>query len=648
MSAFFRGPLFLGVLTCLFAGGAAEIDAFAAAKKNPKPALTQDDDVVIKEAVRGLELVAAWRVSEARAIAERLHVEHPEHPLTLALVAEVKLNMSDYAGAVDFFDRAARAGAPKQVLFERTAAEAAERELASYEERVSDRFVVRYRPGKDEVIVPAAIETLERAEEKIGALFDWRPSDRIVLELYPSANTLAEVSSLTREDIKNSGTIALCRWNRLMVTTPRAVVFGYAWRDTIAHELTHLIIGGASKNTVPIWLHEGLAKFAETAWRAEPGLGISEEQQRTLREAARKGTLIPFERMHPSMAKLKSQEETSLAFAEVFTFIEFLVETKGWEGIRSLLHRLSEGATEAAAVKAVYGKTLPALFEQWSKRVKNRPIKRPRGEVKGSRKLLVKERSDTPDDALEGLTKEGRRYARAADLLYARGRLKAAKAELEKAFRTTGSPLISAKLATVALAVGDMEAAERAARAAIDGTHEFAGPYVTLAEILIYNKKPAEALEALEHAVGVNPFDPRIYSLSAAAYGALGDASRAKASTEAHAQLLGARAGEWVGPAGLGLGEGATIVVDATPFYRVFVRSDHESGPWIPAAAVTPTAPISIRPGSFELMLVPPMGEPRRQSVVIAPSAPGRDVQRITLSGETAALGSGDGTRMVE
>ncbi|MBK8010910.1 MAG: hypothetical protein IPK13_06140 [Deltaproteobacteria bacterium] len=615
------------------AGAAAETEAVAA---------PQDDEAVIKDAVRGLELVAAWRVSEARVIAERLHSEHPDHPLTLALIAEVKLNMSDYAGAVDFFERAERAGAPKQVLFERTAAEAAKRELQSYEEQVSERFVVRYRPGKDEVIVPAALETLERAQEKIGALFDWRPSDRIVLELYPSANTLAAVSSLTRDDIKNSGTIALCRWNRLMVTTPRAVVFGYAWRDTIAHELTHLIIGGASKNTVPIWLHEGLAKFAETAWRDAPGLGISEEQQRTLRDAARKGTLIPFERMHPSMAKLKSQEETSLAFAEVFTFIEFLVETKGWEGIRSLLRRLSEGTSEAAAVKAVYGKSLPTLFEQWSKRVKNRPIKRPHGEVKGSRKLLVKDRSDTPDDALEGLTREGRRYARAADLLYARGRLKAAKEELEKAFRTTGSPLISAKLATVALAVGDVEAAERAARAAIDGTHEFAGPYVTLAEILIHNKKPNEALEALEHAVGVNPFDPRIYALSASAFRALGDESRAKVSEGAHTQLLGTRAGEWVERPGLG--EGATIQVDATPFSRVFLRPGHESSGWIPATATTPTAPISIRPGVYELMLVPPMGEPRRKKITVAPSTQGGDVQRITLSDAEASSKANEGS----
>ena len=58
--------------------------------------------------------------------------------------------------------------------------------------------------------------------------------------------------ALTEEEIKTSGTIALCKYNRLMITSPRDLVYGYGWADTVAHELIHLLINRRSRNTVPI------------------------------------------------------------------------------------------------------------------------------------------------------------------------------------------------------------------------------------------------------------------------------------------------------------------------------------------------------------------------------------------------------------
>jgi tetratricopeptide (TPR) repeat protein len=585
----------------------------------------------LEEIAEGFRHVERWHVDDARTVAERAYREHPDSALTLALVAEVKMHMSDYAGAVEFYDRAREAGAPDQLLSTAPLAKAALKATQGYEEFVGERFIVRYTPGKDAILVPYVLETLEKARDRVGGLLGWRPDARVIVEIYPTADTLAAVSTLTQKEIRDSGTIALCRWNRLMVTTPRAVYFGYAWRDTLAHELTHLIIGGASSNTVPIWLHEGIAKFAETAWRTDPGAGLSVEQQTAVREAAKKNKLIPFAKMHPSMAKLKSQDETSLAFAEVFTFIEFLVKRKGWEGMREALKAMAGGASDEEAIQLVHGKSLKGLEVEWKEMLKTREVKRGGEAPAADRKVLVKSTADAPEDQLHGVGKKGRRFARAADLLFARGRVKAAQKELEKASRETGSPLISAKLAMVAMTAGDYDAAEKAARQAIEGTPDLAGPNITLAEILVHRNKMEEAKVPLERALSVNPFDPRIYPLMLLVLGRDGDVEKRRHAELAQALLSADHA---AAPPVI-LGHGGLVEVGALPFSRVYVhREGDETKRFSATGMVTPTAPIKIKPGRVEIRLVPPTGKPSQSTVTVLESQDGTTPQQISPSGE--------------
>ena len=88
-----------------------------------------------------------------------------------------------------------------------------------------------------------------------------------------------------------------------------------------AHEFIHFVISKKSRNKVPIWLHEGIAKYYESSWRTKPE-ALSASSEKLLEEAVRNGGLITFEQMHLN-AKLPSQESEALAFAEVFTMIEF-------------------------------------------------------------------------------------------------------------------------------------------------------------------------------------------------------------------------------------------------------------------------------------------------------------------------------------
>src|SRR6185437_8113113 len=141
-----------------------------------------------------------------------------------------------------------------------------------------------------------------------------------------------------------------------------------------------------SRNAAPIWLHEGLAKFEERRWRAPQGDGggLTPTMEHLLAAALagqpdHKGgkarRLITFEEMYPSMAKLPSQEDSALAFAEVYTVVEYLHAKKGWEGVRAVIEGMREGKEDARAVADVMGQSFEDLQRAWRTWLKGRKLR---------------------------------------------------------------------------------------------------------------------------------------------------------------------------------------------------------------------------------------------------------------------------------
>src|SRR5690606_20837799 len=125
------------------------------------------------------------------------------------------------------------------------------------------RLVVRTPKGRAEILAPYALETLERADAAYARIFGERHPGPIRVDFVRGPEDLARVSTLSEEAIHTTGTIALCKWDRMLVTTPEALARGYAWLDTIAHELSHLYLSRAARENAPVWFHEGLAKVLE-------------------------------------------------------------------------------------------------------------------------------------------------------------------------------------------------------------------------------------------------------------------------------------------------------------------------------------------------------------------------------------------------
>jgi len=263
------------------------------------------------------DLLEAWQLEDALVIAEQALAETPSDPETWALAAAVQHQRGEHLSALALMDAAVAAGAKDpeglKALIESSAAYS-----ASFETRETPHFRIRFL-NKDEIVATYAEDVLERAYTNIAGDLELLPAERgekIVVEIYPDARALAGATGLTIHEIETSGTIAVCKFHRLMITSPLATASGYDWADTLAHEFTHLIISKKSRNTIPIWLHEGIAKYSESRWRGKGG-ELSAWSAALLKQALEKKQLVTFEQMHPSMAKLPSQEAAALAFAEV-------------------------------------------------------------------------------------------------------------------------------------------------------------------------------------------------------------------------------------------------------------------------------------------------------------------------------------------
>jgi hypothetical protein len=167
--------------------------------------------------------------------------------------------------------------------------------------------------------------------------------------------------------------VAVAKWGRVTILSPRASRHGYAWRDTLTHELTHLAISMQTRERAPLWLHEGVARRQETRWR-EPGPFDDRPSVESLVQRGMELKLdLPLDKLGPSIAMLPSADAATVAFAEVTSFVRFYVETQPDDALPKLLLALRTARTADDALKQVSGETLAQWDTRWRAQLAKRP-----------------------------------------------------------------------------------------------------------------------------------------------------------------------------------------------------------------------------------------------------------------------------------
>jgi hypothetical protein len=128
-------------------------------------------------------------------------------------------------------------------------------------------------------------------------------------------------------------------------------------RETLAHELCHLVVGLVTDNPyieIPRWLDEGLAMYAEGE--------LPRSNRRALEDAIARDELISLRSL---TSYTGDPEKVNLFYGQSFSVVAFILDEYGEGAMRDLLAVFSEGRRQDDALEQVLGFGLDELEARW-------------------------------------------------------------------------------------------------------------------------------------------------------------------------------------------------------------------------------------------------------------------------------------------
>jgi len=349
--------LLLGLRRALRAGAVAAV--LLALGAGARDVRADDALSIVQKAsalITGHELDAAKKLLEAA---------DPASPLVAAELGRLALYAGDCDRAAELYARPDLAKREEFALTGEVARGCARVTAATVKlEDPAAGVVVRFQDEGDQALFPILVETTVKARavltDKLGATWS-KPTEIVVVRDHLS---LSAMTGLPYEAARTTGTVAVAKWGRVTMITPRASSHGYPYRDTLAHELTHLAITQRSLDRAPLWLQEGLAKNMETKWRAPGPFDDRPSPDLVARRGMDKKLDLPLDKLGPSIAMLPSADAAMVAYAEVTSFLAFLMRRSAPDVLPKLLVALRTQEVDDA-LQAVTGMRLTAWDKEW-------------------------------------------------------------------------------------------------------------------------------------------------------------------------------------------------------------------------------------------------------------------------------------------
>lgn len=235
-------------------------------------------------------------------------------------------------------------------------------EMLGYATIETDHFIVRYKPGVDEVLARDMARLLEPMGEVFCERFGYTPGVKTQVDLMPDDEHFA-VRVTGMPDI---WTIAACTGDVIAMTPPRPGpkrAFGtFDWLNVMGHEYTHTINLGQTRNRVPHWFTEGCAVNMETTGRRW-------SQTQLLAECYNNDKLFEFDELNWGFIRPTEDYHRPLAYAQSAWMLEYIEEVRGWDKALALLAHYEAGTGDRAAMAETFGMPVEefmAAFHTWA------------------------------------------------------------------------------------------------------------------------------------------------------------------------------------------------------------------------------------------------------------------------------------------
>ncbi len=480
-----------------------------------------------QEVIRSLtEKLETWEVEETWKEVKGLLNQEPKEIDLLELASLTAFYRGDYQEALRLIKSALALGGEDDkkkgfaLFFEETIGV-----VAPFKKYESPHFLIYLDEKQDAILADYLINALEKTYQIMADQYGFQPKDKIRIEVFPDAKAFYFASSLSARDIEVTGAVGLAKFNKLMVLSPKALVYGYRWLDAITHEYMHYLIVRSTSNKAPIWFHEGLAKYEETRWRNGSSY-LSSLYQTLLARALTDGKLISFARMEPSLIKLETPEDVQLAYAQAASAIDFIIAKTGHKGLRQFMKRMAtskeRGASES--IREILGLKFDEFENQWKEYLASKGLK----EVDGVRVRRYKIKEGRADeerlDMSEIKSMVSRNRAYLGNLLHERGRKEAAVIEYRRALADANDsvPILN-RLSNVLISLGKDEEALLTLKRTQELSPDHPNIYTNLGKIYLKLNDFKRAEEVFQASIQINPFNPEVHLGLATALEMLGN-----------------------------------------------------------------------------------------------------------------------------
>ena len=282
---------------------------------------------------------------------------------------------------------------------------------------------IRLQDEADRPLVPLIVEVAARARKQIEADLGTVMPRPLRIDLVRDLFTLSALTGLPLTAAETTGTVAVARWGRVTIISPRATFLGYPWEDTMAHEIAHLALTRATRDRAPLWLQEGIAKREETRWRSPRPFDQTPSADSVARAALKSGRSVGVDKLGPSIAMLPSPDAAATAFSEVTSFVAYWVRENQVSGLQMLMADLKGTGSQdpSEALRSVSGYDLQAWIMKWQLWLLSQPEVAPEADPHPAKTAA---RADDPV-----------RRTRLGDLLFARGHSAQAAMQYEPAVK---------------------------------------------------------------------------------------------------------------------------------------------------------------------------------------------------------------------
>jgi tetratricopeptide (TPR) repeat protein len=407
----------------------------------------------------------------------------------------------------------------------------------------SPHFSLRLQEERDGILAQYVLAALETAYEGLGRDLGYRPSTPVRIEIFPDHERFHAASSLSKRDIEVAGAVGICKFDKVMVLSPRVLLRGYRWLDALVHEYVHYVVVKLSDDKAPIWIHEGIAKYEESRWRSATSLYLNPLNRTLLAEALQTGTFVTFEQMEPSLVRLETPQQVQLAYAEAASSVEFMLSRVGYPGLREIFQEMArtDGRGARRPIEQVLGISFAAFEDEWKQSLRAKQLTPVTGVQLTQFKVVEPNEHDQDrleQEALQSAAVE--RDLSLGDLMRQRGRLDGAVYYYDRARKgRPHTPFVLNKLSRALLSAQRPQEAVPHLLHALEVSPDYGTSHTTLGDVYRRLGAMEKARQHYEQAIQINPFDPSPHHYLAELYREAGDTAASEREQQVGRWLMG-------------------------------------------------------------------------------------------------------------